>query len=307
MTTPYLKVGTRGSSLALAQTGWVCDRLADGAGIARNDIEIVIVKTTGDSLIDRSLSELGGKGLFTKELDDALIAGAIDCAVHSAKDLPTLLPNKIVIAGCPPREDPRDALIASSATSFSALPFGARLGSASLRRQAMSLRVRPDLRVGLLRGNVGTRLRKVASGEFDLTLLAIAGLKRLGLEAHATAILDIDKFLPAVGQGAIALTARQGDERVDNAVARIVHKPTMLALNAERAFLAELDGSCRTPIGGYAHIINERMTFRGALLSPDGVNCVEIVQDSCAADARLLGADVGREIRERTATVLPSP
>jgi hydroxymethylbilane synthase len=250
---------------------------------------------------------LGGKGLFTKELDDALIAGAIDCAVHSAKDLPTLLPNEIVLAGCPPREDPRDALIASIATSFAALPFGARLGSASLRRQAMSLRARPDLKVGLLRGNVGTRLRKVASGEFDFTLLAIAGLKRLGLEAHAAAILEIDQFLPAVGQGAIALTVRHGDERAHEAIARIVHAPTTLELNAERAFLAQLDGSCRTPIGGYAQILNERMTFRGALLSPDGINCVEVVRDSHAADARLLGAEVGREIRLRTAAISPQP
>jgi hydroxymethylbilane synthase len=307
MTTPYLKVGTRGSSLALAQTGWVCDRLADEAGVARNDIEIVIIKTTGDSVTDRSLSELGGKGLFTKELDDALIAGVIDCAVHSAKDLPTLLPNEIVLVGCPPREDPRDALIASIATSFAALPFGARLGSASLRRQAMSLRARPDLKVGLLRGNVGTRLRKVASGEFDFTLLAIAGLKRLGLEAHAAAILEIDQFLPAVGQGAIAMTSRHGDERADEAIARIVHAPTTLALNAERAFLAELDGSCRTPIGGYAQIVNERMTFRGALLSPDGVNCVEVMRDSDVSDACLLGAEIGREIRLRTSTRSPQP
>jgi hydroxymethylbilane synthase len=304
MATPYLKVGSRGSPLALAQTRQVCDRLAEAAGIARSDIEIVIIRTTGDRIVDRSLAEAGGKGLFTKELDEALIAGAIDCAVHSAKDLPTLLPAGIVIAGCPPREDARDALICSVAASFAALPQGARLGSASPRRQAMALRARPDLKVGLLRGNVETRLRKVETGEFDLTLLALAGLKRLGLAARAAAVLDVDDFLPAVGQGAIAVTARLGDARLQASLAQIFDAPTGLALAAERAFLAELDGSCRTPIGGHARLVDDRFAFRGLTLSLDGRRAVAAAREGSSNDAVKLCADAGREIRARALTEL---
>ena len=299
MATPYLKVGSRGSPLALAQTRQVCDRLAEAAGIARSDIEIVIIRTTGDRIVDRSLAEAGGKGLFTKELDEALIAGAIDCAVHSAKDLPTLLPAGIVIAGCPPREDARDALICSVAASFAALPQGARLGSASPRRQAMALRARPDLKVGLLRGNVETRLRKVETGEFDLTLLALAGLKRLGLAARAAAVLDVDDFLPAVGQGAIAVTARLGDARLQASLAQIFDAPTGLALAAERAFLAVLDGTCRSPIAGYARVTGGTVRFLGLIARPDGSEVLEVSRDGPRGNAAALGADAGHELKSR--------
>jgi hydroxymethylbilane synthase len=306
MATPYLKVGSRGSPLALAQTRQVCDRLAEAAGIAQGDIEIVVIRTTGDRIVDRSLAEAGGKGLFTKELDEALIAGAIDCAVHSAKDLQTFLPAGIIIAGCPPREDARDALISSVAASFAALPQGARLGSASPRRQAMALRARPDLKVGLLRGNVETRLRKVETGEFDLTLLALAGLKRLGLAARAAAVPEVDDFLPAVGQGAIAVTARLADARLEASLAPIFDAPTGLALAAERAFLAELDGSCRTPIGGHARLLNARFSFRGVTLSLDGRRAVEAAREGSSDDAVKLGAEAGREIRARATGLLAS-
>jgi hydroxymethylbilane synthase len=299
MATPFLKLGTRGSPLALAQTRQVCDRIAETAGVAASDIEIVVIRTSGDRIIDRSLAESGGKGLFTKELDEALIAGAIDCAVHSAKDLQTFLPAELVIAGCPPREDARDALICSKAASFATLPIGARLGSASPRRQAMALRARPDLTVGLLRGNVETRLRKVESGEFDLTLLALAGLKRLSLEHRAAAVLETDEFLPAVGQGAIAVTARRDDARLAKALAPIFDAPTGVALTAERAFLAELDGSCRTPIGGHARLTDNRVLFRGATLSLDGRYCVETAREGSVDDAVRLGAEAGRELRAR--------
>jgi len=301
MATPYLKVGTRGSPLALAQTRQVCLAVAAAAGIAPADIEIVVIRTTGDRIVDRPLAEAGGKGLFTKELDEALLAGGVDCAVHSAKDLPTLLPDGIVIAGYPPREDPRDALISSKGASFAALPLRARLGSASPRRQAMALRIRPDLQVGLLRGNVETRLRKVGAGEFDLTLLALAGLKRLSLETYAAAILETDEFLPAVGQGAIAITGRRGDDRLAEALAPILDVATGRALTAERAFLAELDGSCRTPIAGHGRLHGDRLSLRGVTLSPDGRRWAEAGREGPAADAQRLGAEAGREIRAAVA------
>jgi hydroxymethylbilane synthase len=297
MATPYLKVGSRGSPLALAQTREVCAGIAAAAGIPMADIEIVVIRTTGDRIVDRPLAEAGGKGLFTKELDEALLAGAIDCAVHSAKDLQTFLPEGIVIAGCPPREDAHDVLISAKAKRFADLPAGARLGSASPRRQAQALRVRPDLKVGLLRGNVETRLRKIETGEFDLTLLALAGLKRLGLEARAAALLDLDDFLPAVGQGAIAITGRRGDHRLAEALSPILDASTGLALAAERAFLAILDGSCRTPIAGHARVAQGRLSFRGLTLSPDGRQWAEAAREGASADAERIGAEAGREIR----------
>ena len=304
MATPYLKVGSRGSPLALAQTRQVCERIAAAAAIASDEIEVVVIRTTGDRIVDRPLAEAGGKGLFTKELDEALAAGVVDCAVHSAKDLQTFLPEGIVIAGCPPREDARDALVSSKAASFADLPRGARLGSASPRRQALALRARPDLKVGLLRGNVETRLRKIESGEFDLTLLAVAGLKRLGLEQRAAAILEPEEFLPAVGQGAIAITVRKDDRRVVELLAPIVDAATCEALLAERAFLAELDGSCRTPIAGHARLADGRLSFRGLTLSPDGRHWAEAAREGASADAERLGAEAGREIRAKAPAIL---
>jgi hydroxymethylbilane synthase len=304
MATPYLKVGSRGSPLALAQTRQVCERVAAAAGIAASEIEIVVIRTTGDKIVDRRLAEVGGKGLFSKELDEALLAGAIDCAVHSAKDMETLLPEGIVIAGFLPREDARDALISSKAACFADLPQGARLGSASARRQAMALRARPDLEVGLLRGNVETRLRKVEAGEFDLTLVALAGLKRLGLEQRAAAILETDEFLPAVGQGAIAIASRREDRRLADAIAPIADAATGRALAAERAFLAELDGSCRTPIAGHARLIGGWLSFRGMTLSPDGRHWAEAACEGASGDAERLGAEAGREIRAKAPALL---
>ncbi len=196
--------------------------------------------------------EAGGKGLFTKEIEEALLAGAIDLAVHSAKDMPTVLPDGLMLAACLPREDVRDAFISRKAASLRDLPHGAVVGTASLRRQAMVKRLRPDISVVPLRGNVETRLRKLEAGEVDATLLALAGLKRLGLADKATALLDVDEFLPAVGQGAITIEAREDDARTRELLAKIDHADTSVALACERAFLAVLDGSCRTPIAGHA-------------------------------------------------------
>lgn len=303
MATPYLKLGTRGSPLALAQAHEAQARLAAADGIDPRDIEIVVIRTSGDLIVDRPLSEAGGKGLFTKELDEALIAGAVDFAVHSAKDLPTALPEELCVAGYMPREDARDALICASGASFAALPARARFGSASLRRTAMALRLRPDLEIGLMRGNVETRLRKVGAGQFDATILALAGLKRLGLADRAAAILTTDEFLPAVGQGAIALVARRNDERVARALAPILDAATGYALAVERAFLDVLDGSCRTPIGGHARLVEGRLKFRGLVLSPDGRDAAEIACEGACAAAEALGVAAAREIKARALAI----
>jgi hydroxymethylbilane synthase len=235
-----------------------------------------------------------------------LIAGTIDFAVHSAKDLPTILPVELEVVGYLAREDARDALICATGSTLAALPPNARFGSASLRRRAMALRLRPDLRVELLRGNVETRLQKVTSGQFDATILALAGLKRLSLEGRAAAILSVDEFLPAVGQGAIALVARRNDERVLRALAPMLDAATGVALAAERAFLGALDGSCRTPIGAHARLVDGRLLFRGQALSPDGREAVETVFEGLPEAAEKLGAEAGLEIRSRALAIMAS-
>lgn len=294
-----LVIGTRGSPLALAQAHETQDRLARSLGRSAEQLPLSIIRTTGDAIQDRPLSEAGGKGLFTKELDIALLDGVIDLAVHSAKDLPTALPDGIAIAGYLPREDVRDALISPRAPTLRALPAGAQVGSASLRRQAQLRRIRPDLRVSLLRGNVETRLRKVESGEYDATLLALAGLRRLGLTGHVAQVLDIDDFLPAVGQGAIAVTIRAGDARAAEALAGILDAETGRALAAERAFLSVLDGSCRTPIAGHARLDGSGITMRGLVLRPDGSEAVEVALRGQAADAASLGREAGLDLKGR--------
>ena len=294
-------IGTRASPLALAQAHETQRRLAAALGLLPEQLRLAPMRTTGDAIQDRPLAQAGGKGLFTKELDIALIEGATDLAVHSAKDLPTALPDGLMIAGYLPREDARDAFISGLASTLSELPAGAIVGSASLRRQAMVLRARPDLKVTLLRGNVGTRLAKVEAGQIGATLLAIAGMKRLGLDHHATAILSEDEFLPAVGQGAIAIVTRTADDRTREAVSRIADKTTGIAVAAERAFLAVLDGSCRTPIAGHAKLDGSTLTFRGLVLRPDGSDAVEAALTGPAADAERLGREAGTELRSRLA------
>jgi hydroxymethylbilane synthase len=301
-----LVIGTRRSPLALAQAEETRARLAAATGLDPEALPLCAMTTTGDRIQDRALAEAGGKGLFTKELDTALMEGRIDLAVHSAKDLPTDLPDGLLIAGYLPREDVRDVFISRRAESLAALPAGAVVGSASLRRQAQVRRLRPDLSVTLLRGNVGTRLARIERGDIDATLLALAGLKRLGREQEATAILDVDSFLPAVGQGAIALVARAGDAVTLQTLALIAHIETGIALAAERAFLRVLDGSCRTPIAGHATVDGDAVHLRGLLLSPDGSQAVAVERRGAAADAAALGADAGREVVDRAGPELLS-
>jgi hydroxymethylbilane synthase len=291
------RIGTRGSPLALAQAHMVRGLLAAARRIEEAAIEIRVIRTTGDAIQDRPLSDVGGKGLFTKEIEQVLLDGAIDLAVHSAKDMVTVLPAGLVLAGCLPREDVRDVLVSRIATSFEAMPKGAVIGTASLRRQAQVLRLRPDLKVAPMRGNVGTRLDKLARGEADATILALAGLKRLGVADAATAILSVDQFLPAVGQGAIAIESRIDDVATREAIAAISDDATITAVMAERAFLAVLDGSCRTPIAGHARIENGELLFRGLIAKPDGSATFETSRRGGVGDAAALGADAAQELK----------
>jgi hydroxymethylbilane synthase len=299
MAEPLLRIGTRGSPLALAQAHEVRRLLAAASAAEEARFEIVVIRTTGDMIQDRPLSEAGGKGLFTKEIDAAMLDGRIDVAVHSSKDLPTILPDGVAIAGYLPREDVRDALISAKADTIAGLPRGCSLGTASLRRQAQVKRLRPDIRIALLRGNVETRLRKAETGEIGATLLAYAGLKRLGLAHRATAVLDTDAFLPAVGQGAIGLTAGASNAATRRLLEPIIDAQTGHALVAERAFLAVLDGSCRTPIAGHARIAEGRIVLRGMVLRSDGSQTFEIELEGAIADAPRIGAQAGRDLLGR--------
>ena len=289
-----MKLGSRGSPLALVQTRAVAAML----GLGEADIQTFM--TSGDRLAGR-LSEQGGKGLFTKELDEALLDGRIDAAVHSMKDLPTRMPDGIVLAAVPSREDPRDAFIALRARSLMELPQGAVVGTASLRRQAQTLHQRPDLKVELLRGRVSTRIARIESGVFDATYLALAGLTRLGLQQHAASIVDSEVMPPAPGQGALAITARAGDEKTLRLLEPLNIAEHAIATTAERSFLQALDGSCRTPIAALAKIADGKMAFLGEVLTPDGTHrwrrqeTITLGTDPLEA-ARTLGARLGAEI-----------
>ncbi len=297
--TSILRIGSRGSPLALVQAREVQSRLAKACGLAPERIEIKTIRTTGDMIVDRPLAEAGGKGLFTKEIEEALRSGAIDLAVHSSKDMPTFLPAGLLLAAFLPREDPRDAFVSREAKSLRELPHGAAVGTSSPRRQALVKRLRPDLTIVPLRGNVETRLRKIETGEADATVLALAGLKRLGLDAAATAVLDLDEFLPAVGQGAIGIETRDDDTKTRALLEAINDDDTATALAAERAFLAALDGSCRTPIAGHARVIDGTLRFRGLIAKTDGSEALEVSRQGSRADAAALGADAGRELKAR--------
>jgi hydroxymethylbilane synthase len=289
-----MKIGSRGSPLALTQSRMVAAML----GLGHDAVQGFV--TSGD-VIQGRLQEAGGKGLFTKELDEALLDGRIDCAVHSMKDLPTKLPPGIVLAAVPAREDPRDGFIALKAKTLADLPVGATVGTASLRRQAQTLHLRPDLKVELLRGRVETRLAKIESGAFDATYLALAGLKRLGLDQHAASIIDADTMPPAPAQGALAITAREGDAATLAKLQPLDIAEYNIATAAERAFLAALDGSCRTPIAALARIDGGRLRFLGEVLTPDGKHrwrrngdCGTTMQDAVALGAKL-GTDIRKE------------
>ena len=291
-----MKLGSRGSPLALAQTRAVAAML----GLGEDSIQTFM--TSGDRLTGR-LSEQGGKGLFTKELDEALLDGRIDAAVHSMKDLPTRMPPGIVLACVPAREDVRDGFIAMKAKTLAELPAGAVIGTASLRRQAQTLHARPDLKVELLRGRVETRLQKIESGAFDATYLALAGLKRLGLEQHAASVVDADTMPPAPGQGALAITCRAEISTVLQLGALNISEH-WFATVAERAFLEALDGSCRTPIAATARMEGDYLVFLGEVLTPDGKHRwrrqdrVKLTLDDEGVElARTVGFALGTEIR----------
>jgi hydroxymethylbilane synthase len=290
-----MRLGSRGSPLALAQSRLVARMLH----VEESAIQSFM--TSGDQIQGR-LQDQGGKGLFTKELDEALLDGRIDIAIHSMKDLPTRMPEGIVLACVPSREDQRDAFIATRAKTLMELPAGATVGTASLRRQAQTLHARPDLKVELLRGRVETRLAKIESGAFDATYLALAGLKRLGLERHAASIVDSEAMPPAPGQGALAITCRAGDAKTIARLAPLNIPEHAITTTAERAFLEALDGSCRTPIAAMARIADGKLSFLGEVLTPDGKHCwrrheaVALGSDALEA-ARALGLKLGAQIK----------
>jgi len=293
---PRLRIGTRGSPLALAQANEVRTRLAAAHGPGAFETELRVIQTAGDRIQDRPLAEAGGKGLFTKEIEERLLAGEIDLAVHSMKDVATRLPPGLAIVCLLEREDVRDALVSPSAASIAALPARARVATSALRRRAQLKRLRPDLQIAPMRGNVDTRLRKLAAGEADATLLAVAGLKRLGLEARITAPLPVDQILPAIAQGAIGIEARVDDAAVAHWLAPLNHQPTALCIAAERAFLGGLDGSCRTPIAGLAELEDGRLRFRGMLLAPDGERCLTVERGGSPQEAIRIAEDAAAEL-----------
>jgi hydroxymethylbilane synthase len=294
-----LLIGTRGSPLALWQARHVWALLLKAHGLGEGDVGLSVITTSGDRLKDLPLREFGGKGLFTKEIDEALLRGDLDLAVHSMKDLETNLPAGIAIAAILPRADVRDAFISSKAPSLAELPPGATVGTSSLRRGAQLKRLRPDLRVVDFRGNVGTRLKKLASGEADATLLALAGLERLGLAAHATSILSTEEMLPAVAQGAIGVTCRVDDAKTLALLAALNDPISATAVACERAFLARLDGSCKTPIAGLAKIADGSLHFRGMILAPDGSEWHEVEMTGPAGNMLTLGRDAGEDLLTR--------
>lgn len=291
-----LKIGTRGSPLALAQAHETRDRLAAAFSLPPEAFEIVIIKVTGDQILDRALKEIGGKGLFTREIEEALLDGSIDIAVHSMKDMPTIQPKGLILDCYLPREDVRDAFVSPGVARLMDLPQGAVVGSSSLRRRAQLAHRRPDLQLVEFRGNVQTRMKKLADGVAVATFLAMAGLNRLGLADVARSAIDPEEMLPAVAQGAIGIERRAADGRVEAMLAAIHHRDTGLRLAAERAFLLRLDGSCETPIAGLALLEGDKLWLRGEVLRPDGTQVITGERRGLAADGAAMGADLAAEL-----------
>ena len=294
---PKIRIGTRGSPLALAQAHETRDRLMAAHGLDSAAFEIITFTTTGDAIRDRPLSEIGGKGLFTKELEEALFAGSIDLAVHSMKDMPAKPPVGLDIAALLPREDPRDAFISLTSKTLRELPQGAILGSSSVRRTAQALRVRPDLGSVPFRGNVQTRLKKLQDGIAHATFLAVAGLNRLGLSDKITSIMSMDEMLPSVAQGAIGIQINARDEATRKMLLPLNDEETSIAVICERGFMAALDGSCRTPIAGHAIIENGRLKFRGEALTLDGKHVFTVSREGPLSDGLKMGVDAGEEVK----------
>lgn len=299
--TSPIVIGTRESPLAMVQTNTVAALLKETHAELAQDgmLKIDAVKTTGDIVLDRPLSEIGGKGLFTKELDRALMDRSVDIAVHSMKDLETWLPEGMAIGCILPREDPRDAFIGAKVKTMDELPEGARVGTASLRRQAQLLSIRPDLDVDIIRGNVQTRLKKLAAGEYDATFLALAGLLRMGMEDVATQILGPETLLPACAQGAVGVTCRADDERTLALLKPLDHVETRTAVMCERAMLDALDGSCRTPIAGLAEISGNEIHIRGLVARIDGSEILRGEQSGRIQDGEDIGRQLGEDLKSR--------
>lgn len=292
-----LIIGSRGSQLALWQAEWVQRQLKQIAP----DLSIVLkrIQTSGDKILDVPLAKVGGKGLFVKEIEEALLRKDIDLAVHSMKDMPAVLPRGLQIICVPEREDPRDALIARDGKKLDALPMNGRVGTSSLRRQAQLLHARPDLQIEMLRGNVDTRLRKLQENHFDAVVLAASGLKRLGLSEHITELLSVDVSLPAIGQGALGIEGREDDSFVRNLVSRFEHRPTRVMVTAERALLTRLEGGCQVPIAGHAVFYGEELTLDGLVVSVDGKRYVRYSLSGSAQEAESLGTKVAEELLDR--------
>ncbi|MEM5541284.1 hydroxymethylbilane synthase [Sulfitobacter sp. AS92] len=291
-----LNIGTRGSLLALAQANEVRDRLAAAFDLPFEAFTIVVIKTTGDKIIDRPLKEIGGKGLFTREIEAALLDGSIDIAVHSMKDMPTLQPGGLLIDTYLPREDMRDAFISPHLKSIADLPEGAVVGTSSLRRRAQVKLRRPDLEVVEFRGNLQTRLKKLDDGVAEATFLAMAGLNRLKMDEVPKAAVDTDDMLPAIAQGAIGIERRLDDPRAADMLAAIHDRATGEQLAAERAFLATLDGSCETPIAGLAELNGTNMRLRGQVLRPDGSDAIGDDVTCTISDGAEAGRDMARKL-----------
>ena len=294
-----LRIGTRGSPLALAQAYETRDRLMAAHDLAEGAFRIEVIKTTGDKVQDRSLSEIGGKGLFTKEIEEALLDGRIDIAVHSMKDAPTWRQPGLMLTTYLEREDPRDAFICGAHRGVDQLPEGAVVGTSSLRRRAQLLARRPDLQTVEFRGNVQTRMKKLADGVAAATFLACAGLNRLGHDQAMIQPIEPDVMLPAVAQGAIGIEAREAEADTIELLAPLDDAPTRTRLAAERAFLTALDGSCRTPLAGLAVLHNGRISFRGEILRPDGSERFETSREGLADDAAAMGEDAAKELRAK--------
>ncbi len=291
-----LRIGTRGSSLALWQAEWVKSQLLGGQ--QELIVELVVIKTTGDKILDVPLAMVGGKGLFVKEIEEALLDGRADLAVHSVKDMPAELPEGLHLAAMPPREDPRDALISKNGAGLDKLPHGARVGTSSLRRAAQLLHLRPDLRIETLRGNVDTRLRKLESEGLDAIVLAAAGLKRMELSQVISEYLEPERILPAVGQGALGIETRIGDVSTNEIVASLIHQQTVTTVRAERAFLKRLEGGCQVPIGGYATMEGETLILTGMVADLKGVRLIRKEMRGDARQPEVVGESLAEVVLE---------
>ncbi len=297
MSKKTIQIGSRGSKLALWQAEWVQQQLQSQDITA----EIQIIKTKGDKILDVPLAKVGGKGLFVKEIEDALLEKKIDLAVHSMKDMPGEIPSGLKIGAIPEREDPCDAIIAREGLTLDTLPRGATVGTSSLRRQAQLLAIRPDLKIVSLRGNLDTRLRKLKEGEFDAILLAAAGLHRLGWGAEITETLAAERFVPAIAQGALSIETRCEDPEVNGVIAFLNHPETTTAVTAERAMLARLEGGCQVPIGGYATLSGHEITLEGLVASLDGKEIIREKQSGKTSKAQQLGISVAEALLEKGA------